>query len=126
MISNWTANDAIRASLGYGFGAFPKLVSMRVVAIADSGEAYFANGKGFDGMDTLMRELTDIAEDGKVSLRVALAVPTAGLYQGNGAHADLNLAGEDMFSLFLRCIGKGVDGKPVIRLGYDPGEGSGT
>lgn len=121
--SKWTKEDILRSLLGYGFTTVENDIvsatnlNLQIVQVEDSGEQYFCDGgKKFEGWDILLRELCEVPDGSDhISLRVCV-----GITGGPLTTCDLDarkLYGTPIEALLLRLIGKGVDGKPVVRLG---------
>lgn len=109
---HWNVLDGIRSILGL---TAESKFTLRLVEVEDSGEEYFCGDRKWPGWDIVIRELTEVTNDG-VRLRVSTGTgEAADLY--TCANRELQRLGNgDLERLAQRWVGKGIDGKPLLRL----------
>lgn len=125
---HWTWQDVFRGILAGAFvprGAEDVIPfrALKLVVVEDSGEPYFCSGKKFTSFDALAKELTGLYsnEHPETALRVSLGDRGEG--PGLCEHPIRSYSEMEMM---LSVIGKGVDGRPVLRMAFDTPEGSGS
>jgi hypothetical protein len=113
----WSWQDIFRGILTGAFvpegGEQLPVSAIKMVAVEDSGEPYFCGGKRYESIDLLAKELSGLYSDEfpEVALRVSLG--TIGADTDRCASPSRS---NDQLQMLLSAIGKGVDGKPVLRL----------
>lgn len=112
----WTWMDVMRGVIAEGFtpdgGSALQARALRMVVVADSGEPYFCSGTRFSGIDALCKELTGLwsGEGSAAAIRVSIGAPVESGLCSSPARAYTPMEN------FLSLIGKGTDGKPVLRI----------
>ena len=126
----WSWEDVFRGILTGAFvpegGEQLAASAIKMVAVEDSGEPYFCAGKRYESIDLLAKELSGLYSDALPELALRVSLGMAGDTTDRCAHPGRS---RTQLEMLLAAIGKGVDGKPVLRLaisGMTGSEGSGS
>jgi hypothetical protein len=113
----WSYKDVMRGILTGAFvpvgGEQLPTSAIKMVAVEDSGEDYFETGNLYNSFDKLAKELSGLYSDEFPELALRVSLGTVGAETDRCAHPGRVRTELEMF---LATIGKGTDGKPLIRL----------